>query len=107
MISRDARGNGFWAVEFVRSGYYRIALRDRPPYVDHPLAGCGARLVVGDREWVQDIPPNAGAVEFTIHATSGLARLQSFLLDGDAELRGVYFVKVSFLGETSSPSDGP
>ncbi|GAB4141809.1 MAG: arylsulfatase [Thermogutta sp.] len=106
MISRGADGNGFWAVEFSRSGEYRITLRDRPPYVSHPLAGRRARLVIGDQEWVRDIPPGAQAVEFRVNQAAGPTRVQTFLMDGDTELRGAYFVEVAYLdGEASSEAE--
>ncbi len=104
MISRNAPGNGFWAVEFSRSGKYRITLQDRPPDVSHPIAGRRARLVIGDREWVQDVPSGATFVEFQINQTAGPARLQTFLMGGDTELRGAYFVEIAYVDEATSPN---
>lgn len=99
MISRNAPGNGFWAVDFRQSGDYQITLLDRPPYVRHPIAGPRARLVIGDREWVQDVPTGATAAVFRVRLEAGPSRLQTYLMDGDTELRGAYFVEIAYVDE--------
>lgn len=101
-IENGMLGNGFWAVHVVRPGRYRIALRDRPAYVEHPLAGAKARLQVGDFDQEKAVPDGADQVAFEVTLPTGETRLQTWITLDDGQQRGAYFVVVDYLGAADS-----
>jgi hypothetical protein len=98
-ISKDPQANGFWAVEIVRAGTYRVTLRARPAGVEHKMPAGTARLRVGEVERRQSIPEGVAAVPLSVDLAAGPALLQTWLDETGRGSRGAYFVEVERLGE--------
>ena len=90
--------NGFWAIDVVQAGRYRITLRERPPEANYALPGIRAHLKVGDLEQQQPIEAGAREAHFELELPAGSTRLQSRLDQSDGSSRGAYFVYVEWLG---------
>ena len=92
--------DGFWAIEVMRSGRYRISLRERPPEANHPIDGDVAVLCVGDQELSRRIAGNATNVEFEVDLAKGKTTMSArFSRDGGSH-RGAYFAYVEWLAST-------
>lgn len=92
--------DGFWAIEVVRSGRYRITLRERPQEANHPIDGDVAILRVGDQELSQRIAGNGTSVDFELDLAKGKTTMSArFSRDGGSH-RGAYFAYVEWLSST-------
>jgi len=88
---------GFWAVEIARAGKYEIILRQQPAEAKFPIQAESARLKIGELEQMRPVPSGATAVTFSMDLKPGKTRLQTWLSDKGAEVRGAYFVEVRYL----------
>ena len=94
-IKKGLKSNGYWMVDFTRSGRYEFTLRQRP---DHPIDGNRASVWVGHRESSVEIPEGATAVKITMNIEAGRKRMQSeFSGLEEGGKRGAYYVDVRFL----------
>ena len=91
---KDPAANGFWAVEFVRAGTYRVTLRGRPAGIAHRLAAGTACLRIGDSERSAPVAAGAHAVTFSLDVPAGPVLLQTWLDESSGPSRGAYFVDV-------------
>lgn len=106
-IAQRAVANGFWAIEVVRPGRYRITLRERPAAAKFVLPAASARVQVGERITTVRVPPGSVSVPVELDLTAGKTRLQTWLFEPDGTQRGAYFVDVAYLGAPSESSGAP
>lgn len=103
--------NGFWAVEFERTGRYRFTLRERPAAVNYPLRAGIARLKIGELLLTKSYPAGLSGVVFETNVKRGKTRLQTYLAETGGDIRGAYFLEVEYLGPAAekppSGSDRP
>lgn len=110
MVKKGVIGNGSWAIDVAKAGRYEITLSRWPLDLGIPINGKvpdgkaivaqQARLLVGAGELTKEISAEAASVSFEVELTSGKQRLQTWLVDGSAEVpveRGAYFVSVERL----------
>ena len=83
--------DGFWAIEVVRTGRYRISLRERPPAADYPIDGRTADLRIGGYEAEKPIPEGARSVSFEVDLKRGKATLRAGFSKPDGTRKGAYF----------------
>ena len=96
-IKRDAKNNGFWAVEVLRGGKYRFTLRGRPAGIAHQLKAGTARLKLGDIEVTAPIKSGSKSVTLLAELKVGKSRLQTWLDENDGASRGAFFVEVKYV----------
>lgn len=106
-VRSGMQANGFWAVEFERSGTYQFELRRWPEEVDTPIneaipggkaiAATKARLKVADIDQTTTIPVEAKVVTFQVQLKPGKTRLQTWFMDDKGTSRGAYYVYVKRL----------
>ena len=89
--------NGFWAIEVMRAGSYRITLRERPPEADYPIDGRSASLQVGNQRLDRPIPELATSVAFDFNLERGKTTMQSTFTNDKGVGRGAYFAYVELL----------
>lgn len=89
--------NGFWAVDVVRAGSYRVELARHPADDRQPMGATKARLKIGDCEWNEETKPEDTTVFFEIELAEGPAILQTWLTAAEGEQRGAYFITVEKL----------
>ena len=99
LVKKDPEANGFWAVEFVRGGTYRVTLRSRPAGVPHRLPAGTARLRIGSMDFSKPIVADPDHVEFMVDCAAGPALLQTWLDDTTGPSRGAFFVDVERVGD--------
>ena len=88
--------NGFWAVNVLQEGTYRITLRRYPKEAARPAGATNARLKIGELEFVQQLDANAEEAVFLVTLKAGKVLLQSWFTDVLSGLsRGAYYVYVS------------
>lgn len=90
--------DGFWAIEVVRSGRYRIRLRERPPVANFPIEGTTAHLSVGDRHLEQELPPGATHCVFELDLKQGKNTMRAAFSKSPELRRGAYFAYVEWVG---------
>ncbi len=90
--------DGFWAIEVVRSGRYRIRLRERPPVANFPIDGTTAHLSVGDLHFEQEIPPGATHCVFELDLEQGKGTMRAAFSKSPEVRRGAYFAYVEWVG---------
>lgn len=89
--------NGFWAIEVVRSGRFRIRLRERPPVANYPIVGEVAQLSVGGQEFKKPIPRGATEVTFEVSLERGKQTMEAIFAKRDGLQRGAYFAYVEWM----------
>lgn len=90
--------NGFWMIEVVESGRYSIELRAHPREASRQLSAGSARLNVGGLSYTSVVTADEDAAAFFVNLSTGVARLQTWLVDADAQReRGAYYVAVQKL----------
>lgn len=113
--------NGFWAVQVVRAGKYRIELRRWPIELDLPLNApyknpdanretelgraidcVRARIAIGGVERSVAVASQDKAAAFEVTLSPGPAELHTWLEDRDGAKRGAYFAYVEYLPAASS-----
>lgn len=94
LIAKDPRANGFWAVDFVRGGTYRVTLRARPAGVPHTLKAGTARLRIGDNERSQPVAADSDSIAFELPITAGQTRFQTWFEEASGAARGAYYVEI-------------
>ena len=98
--------DGYWAIEVIRSGRYRITLREHPPEANHPIDGDVAVLLVGDQELSLRIAGNATSVEFEVDLAKGKTTMSArFIRDGGSH-RGAYFAYFELLASAAQRAAG-
>ncbi len=89
--------NGFWAIEVVRAGRYRITLRERPVAADYPIDGRKASLQVGNQKLDHPIRELATSVAFDVELKQGKTTMRSTFTNDKGVERGAYFAYVERL----------
>ncbi len=85
---------GFWAIEVVRSGRYRVILRERPPAANYPIAGDSASLTIGGHTSKRRVSAGAGAVHFDVDLDRGKTTMAATFSTRAGQSRGAYFAYV-------------
>ena len=80
--------NGFWAIEVVRAGRYRITLRERPVAADYPIDGRKASLQVGNQKLDHPIRELATSVAFDVELKQGKTTMRSTFTNDKGVERG-------------------
>ena len=91
-VERGMMGNGYWAVDVTQAGSYRFELRRWPAHLDSTLEATEARLRVGEREWSQQVSPEASHATFTVDLEAGPSTVEATLELPGGDERGAYFV---------------
>jgi arylsulfatase A-like enzyme len=99
LVAKDLRANGFWAVDFVRSGTYRVTLRARPAGVPHLLKAVTAKLRIGDSERSLPVAVDSESIAFELPIAAGQTRLQTWFEEASGAARGAYYVEIERRGE--------
>ncbi|MEZ5400928.1 MAG: arylsulfatase [Bryobacteraceae bacterium] len=105
--------NGYWAVDVVRAGRYRIELRRWPQEVDLPInapykdpapnresapgkaiRAVKARLSIAGVEQAKDVAATDKAAVFDVELPKGPAELHTWLIEDNGAERGAYFAYV-------------
>lgn len=97
-VKKGLKSNGYWMVDFSKSGRYEFTLRQRPAAANHPIDGTKASVWVGNLEFSVEVPEGAASVKITMNLEAGRKRMQtefSGLKDGGK--RGAYYVSVRHL----------
>ncbi|QEG40791.1 Arylsulfatase [Roseimaritima ulvae] len=96
--------NGFWAVNVVRSGRYRIQLSRFPEDAPAPMGAREVRLKIGDVQRTRQISPSQASIVFDIELPVGEMLLQSWVTDAQTNIqRGAYFANIELINSSSSP----
>ena len=93
-IRKGPVANGFWAVEFEKTGKYEITLRRWPEQEKKKIGATKARIRIGTLEKSQDVNPEENSAKFKLAVPAGKARLQTWLQRTDGKTCGAYFVEV-------------
>ena len=93
--------DGFWAIEVMRSGRYRVTLRERPPEANYAIDGDTALLRVGGQEVSQRIAGDATSVEFKVDLHEGKTTMSARFSKAGGSHRGAYFAYVELLGASA------
>jgi len=98
MLRNLPEANGYWAVRWEKTGWYRIRLRHWPKEAPRQLDATKARIRIGDLEQTMELPPNAQEAIFTLYVEAGEHPLQTWLdHDEKAVSRGAFFVEIKAL----------
>ncbi|MCS7471272.1 arylsulfatase [Stieleria sp. ICT_E10.1] len=90
--------NGFWAVNVVRPGRYRIQLSRFPEDAPAPMGAREVRLKIGDVQRTSQISPSQAIIAFEINLPAGEMLLQSWVTDAQTNTqRGAYFANIEFI----------
>lgn len=113
--AQEGQREGFWAVQVVQAGRYRIRLLRWPPEAHHPIAaglppgspvpgvpasrtkpGTGfpasrAILEIAGQRLEAPVPAHASEVPFEVDLPAGITRLQGTFLDADGSRLGSYY----------------
>ncbi|MFQ6037307.1 MAG: hypothetical protein ACE5LV_01690, partial [Candidatus Aminicenantales bacterium] len=91
-VLRNARCDGFWAVEFIREGLYEIRLMRWPeeagtPILETPegateMRPTHARLKVAALDLTRPVREGDRSVDFKVRIPRGKTRLQAWFIDG-------------------------
>jgi len=108
-VRRNARVDGFWAVEVVREGLYEFRVSRWPeesglsfgeaPDGSKAFCPTHARLKVGDADETLPVEAGAKAAVFTVRLSKRRTRLQAWLVNGieNGETNGAFYVLVKRL----------
>ncbi|WPJ96196.1 arylsulfatase [Coraliomargarita algicola] len=93
---------GAWQLQFLRSGNYRITLRNLPPEApasEARILANQATLQLGEQTWTQAIPAGQRAVHFELPIEAGITTLESlFEYAGNKRpAHGAFYVSVEYL----------
>ncbi len=97
--------DGFWSIEVVASGRYRISLRERPPDADYPIEGSVADLEIGPQTLQKPIPEGDASVTFELDLLQGSTSMRAGFTQADGLRRGAYFAYVERIGERLSGNE--
>ncbi|MEM7315903.1 MAG: sulfatase-like hydrolase/transferase, partial [Planctomycetota bacterium] len=86
--------NGHWEIEVAEQGRYRIALMERPPEANHPIAAVTAVLEVAGKTLSQTIPTGSKTIYFDVELKAGRTQLKSTLTTDSGVTRGAYYASV-------------
>ena len=89
--------NGFWAVNVVRGGSYRIRLSRFPHDAPEAMRATKVVLRIGEQKLEKHLRGSESDATFDLDLQKGHALLQSCLSDGHGNVRGAYFAEVTFL----------
>ncbi|MGB7325462.1 MAG: arylsulfatase [Rubripirellula sp.] len=90
--------NGFWAVNVVRAGRYRISLSRFPSDGVAPMGASEARLKIGLIDERQTIAASDSSAMFDVELPAGDTVMQSWLTDAASDSRrGAYFADIQFI----------
>ena len=94
-IRKVIDSNGYWMVEFERSGTYEFTLRQAPAEAGVPIQASVASVSVGNGEVSAEIPEGAMSVAVTMDVEAGRKRMMTRFADASTgRERGAYFVDV-------------
>ena len=90
--------NGYWVVDALAAGAYRIELRTHPREADMPMGVASASLIIGDSEVSQSCRATDTMTGFDVVLRAGVQSLTTLLRDAAGQReRGAYYVYVSKL----------
>jgi arylsulfatase A-like enzyme len=96
-LNSNPPAQGWWAVDVVAAGKYRVLLRDRPTGVEKQLTAKSAYVRIGDVEQSAEVEPGSQSVRFDVELPAGPAKFETVLTLPDGTQRGAYFVTVEKL----------
>ena len=102
--------NGYWAIEVMQPGRYRLTLREQPHPAKCVLRAVSARVQAGEHVTTASIPEGSTGVPIDLDLPAGKGRLQTWLFEPGGVQRGAYFAEVAYLGpsgETPSATKQP
>ncbi len=91
------QGNGWWAVNVLRTGSYKVTLRACPYGQPDTLDACKVSVVAADGKWEAECDPGDREAMMTIEIKAGSHRLQATLADATGKTRGVPVVYLEFI----------
>ncbi len=87
--------NGYWLIDVLEPGSYKIELRSYPREAKMPLDATKASLQIGEIEQSQVIPPGECAVVFRVELRAGPTSICTSLVDASGtRQRGAYYTYV-------------
>lgn len=87
--------NGYWQVDVVTPGRYKVELRSHPVEADLPLGAEKALLIIGENEYVQEAEPGERSANFCVDLNAGVTSLSTLLSNSTYKReRGAYYVYV-------------
>ncbi len=87
--------NGFWLIDVIQAGSYRIELRSHPVEANLPMGIDRAILRIGEDEYVQATDQSDSLAAFTLDLRAGLTSLSTLLSSiADSRERGACYVYV-------------
>ncbi|MCM2375233.1 sulfatase/phosphatase domain-containing protein, partial [Aporhodopirellula aestuarii] len=90
--------NGFWALNVVRGGRYKVRISRFPDDNQAPMRAKHARITIGEQELAKTVYPADSSVSFDVRLSEGHSLLQTWLTDASTgNERGAYFVEFRFL----------
>ena len=86
---------GYWMVDVLATGAYRIELRAHPREADLPMGVTSASLLIGEDEFQQSCQATDTMTAFDVQLSAGVTSLSSLLVDAAGQReRGAYYVYV-------------
>jgi len=87
---------GYWLVDVLAAGAYRIELRAHPREADLPMGVRSASLFIGEDEYRQSCRASDTMTAFDVQLSVGLISLSTLLIDAAGQReRGAYYVYAS------------
>jgi arylsulfatase A-like enzyme len=86
--------NGHWEINIAESGYYTIALMERPTEAKFPINATRVTLKVDGKTLSKEIVKGAAEVSFELKLKAGRTQLQSTIVDRAGTERGAYYASV-------------
>ncbi len=98
-IGRLPPVTGPWMLHVVKTGRYRITLRQFPVEAQKPVVAAMAALEIGGVKSKSAVKPGSLGVEFVVKLSQGPTQLNTWLTRQNGEAGGAYFADVEYLGE--------
>ena len=88
---------GFWAIEVIRAGQYKVTLRQQPREGGVPIDGQTAQPRIGDHQFEEPISVDSPAISFEIPLEPGKTTMRAWFSKPDGTRRGAFFAYVTLL----------
>lgn len=97
--NENSYSNGFWTVNVVRDGRYKVSLRRWDRGAGKPMKLTAAELQLNDKKiGIKDIPVQTDEVWVEVELKAGPMKLGSELTYANGKTGGAYYVFVEYLG---------
>jgi len=88
------QGNGYWALDVLRGGHFRVELRRWPRHMGLWMEVVKAKLRIGDLETEATLSHYDTVAVFDVELPPGPTELQTWLIAQDGTEKGAYFVDI-------------